>query len=1225
MRKAGKILIRITAGIGVVFVLLAVLVLLLPRFLDMDSIGREAAKTLESKYHIRTERVVLSILPYPHAVFHGIGMSVPEGITASAESITVYPRIFPLILGKFQPAEVTCLAPKIRFQLPKTVASPDPAPSQLVLTDFKDRLVQMQGTVFSALPRMVVDVDNAVLELHNEQGRLFWIDEIDIHATVRDAKIDVEVTAGKSNLWNALSLNGWFDGKDWKSSGELTLTGGSPQELIGYFSPSAGQRLGDSPIDLNIAFSSNGFDNGRVDFTASIPRMSLEEGTQNTVMQNGSLAGTFLIDSEQLDFTLSRFRFDYPRISLTGRYLQKFADPAVSLDIEGRETDAASVRRVVLAVQKENRTVQRIFEIIREGEIPSIIYSAHAARASDLDKMENFTIRGSLENGTVMAPKVDLLISNVHGDVVIVDGILDATGLTGKTATGSATSNGTLKVGLRKGDVPFHLDLPLNADLSELPEVLNRVVSNVIFKRELAEIKDVKGKTQGRLILGESTDHVKVKVDTGPFQLSGRYERIADPIELEGGSFSMEGSKIAAVSLAGKTGKTRFTQLGFGFDWGEGDIIEFTSHATAVLSLDIFNPWIQAHESWKKALNPPPKGVAILDSLVFKGPVHDRSKWVFNAGGAFDDVILQLRYLPGTVALKGGSFDFSKDTINLKRVNATLADSSLVVSGKLTGYLDDLHSADLAVSGHLGPATNKKIAELGRFPKALREFSNLTLNSSRFVWDKEGKTAFEGDIVLPSGPNIKINLLRTPEELSIEDLVIKDADSDAVIALKLKEKEFKLNFSGSLSNKTADKLLTENKLLTGPVQGKFKGQFYLDKPRKSTAQGQLRISGFQFPMNLREPARIENATIEAAENRINVKSAMISWNGSRISLGGAVTIAEDAYIVDMNTFADNLDLESILKERDEDRPPGNGQDENHTAGQPKKFWEAPLKGIVNVRVERLTYGKLIWNPANAAVSLSPGFFDVKINQANLCGISTSGDLNLTRDAAQLVTTSEAEDQDLESALACIFNKQHLITGKFSLKGNISAGGKNHELVKALDGEVHFKARDGRFFRFQTFAKIISALSITEIYRGQFPDLFTEGCAYDTIRAKGKIKNGKLTLSDSVIDGPCVKMVFRGEIDLVEKKMDVVALVSPLRTVDRIIGMVPLVGKILDGALSSVPVRVVGDISDPAVIPMSPTAVGEELLGLMKRTFQLPLTLIQPLTEDSAEAAPKPAE
>jgi hypothetical protein len=1223
MRKVWKILIWGAAGIGVIFLLLVTLALLLPRFVNMDSLGRDAARALESNYRIHSERVALSFLPYPHAVFYMPSMSVPELFTASAESITFYPKILPLFVGKFQPAKVDWRAPKVSLQLPTKDPLPDSITLRSVLSDLKDRLVQLHGSTFPTVPPMVVDVNNAALELDSGQDRRFWFKEIDLHAAVRASTIEMQIKTGKSNLWDALSFHGWADGNEWKSSGELLIKAGSPEDLIAYFFPSAGQRLGDSPVDLNLTFSTNGIDNARADFTASLQRLPLEEGTQNAVMLNGSLAGSLQIDKEHLDCTLSHFHFDYPRVSLTGRYLQEFADHRVTLDIAGRETDATSVRRAALAVERENQVVQHIFEIIREGEVPSILFSAHGTSPSDLDKTENFTIRGSIENGTILTPKVDLLVSNVRGDVVIANGILEATNLSGRTA-GSATSDGTLKIGLGSGDLPFHLDLPLNADLSELPEILNRVVPNEAFKRELSELKDVKGKAQGRLILGESLDNVNVQVNTGPFHASGRHERIPDAIELEGASFSLDGSKITAHSLTGKAGRTKFSQVDFGIDWGEGDFIEFNSHVMAVIALDIFNPWIQAHESWKKALNPAPKGVVILDSLVFKGPIHDRAKWIFSAGGAFEDVFLQTKYIPGLVELKGGVFDFSKETLNLKGVNTTLADSSLIVSGELTGYLDDLHSADLAISGHLGPESNKKIAELNGFPKSLRAFSNLTLNSSRFVWDKEGKTAFEGDIVLPAGPNINISLLRTPEELSIGNLAIKDADSDATISLNLKEREFDLDFSGSLSNKTADKLLTENKLLTGPIQGAFKSRFYLDNPRKSTAEGQLRIAGFQFPANLRVPARIETATIEAAGNRINVKNAMISWDGSRISLGGAITIAEDAYIVDMNAFADSLDLEEVLKEKSEDRPESSPPDEVKANGRPKKAWDTPIRGIINVRSERLTYGKLIWNPANAEVSLSPGFVDVKINQANLCGISTSGNVDITPDGTKWVTTSEARDQDLESTLACVFNKPHLITGKFSLNGNITAGGGNHDLARTLDGEVDFKAKDGRLYRFQTFAKIISALSITEIYRGQLPDLFEEGCAYHTIHAKGKIKNGKLTLSDSMIDGPCVKMIFRGEIDLAEKKMDVVAMVAPLRTVDRIIGMVPLVGRILDGALFSVPVRVVGDISDPAVIPMSPTAVGGELLGIMKRTFQLPFTLIQPLTENSAEAAQKPA-
>ncbi len=48
-----------------------------------------------------------------------------------------------------------------------------------------------------------------------------------------------------------------------------------------------------------------------------------------------------------------------------------------------------------------------------------------------------------------------------------------------------------------------------------------------------------------------------------------------------------------------------------------------------------------------------------------------------------------------------------------------------------------------------------------------------------------------------------------------------------------------------------------------------------------------------------------------------MKSAMISWNGSRLSLTGSVTISEGAYLVDMNAFADSLDLKSILEVQEE--------------------------------------------------------------------------------------------------------------------------------------------------------------------------------------------------------------------------------------------------------------------------------------------------------------------
>jgi len=56
MRKARKILIWGGAGAATIACLAAGLLLLLPRFIDMDAIGRNALATLETRYNIRSER-----------------------------------------------------------------------------------------------------------------------------------------------------------------------------------------------------------------------------------------------------------------------------------------------------------------------------------------------------------------------------------------------------------------------------------------------------------------------------------------------------------------------------------------------------------------------------------------------------------------------------------------------------------------------------------------------------------------------------------------------------------------------------------------------------------------------------------------------------------------------------------------------------------------------------------------------------------------------------------------------------------------------------------------------------------------------------------------------------------------------------------------------------------------------------------------------------------------
>jgi hypothetical protein len=1209
MTKAKKILIWVVSGVAILLILLTALTLPLPHILDTNAIGRNLAVELETRYHLRSERIKISFLPSPNVVMYDVRTTVPETLTVSVDTVSIHPRILPLFTGEFSPAEIELLNPRVTARLPEQSSETAPKSSSQRLLHLKEKISQFQATLLAAMPGVVIDIRNGGLELYAGQDRDFFFEEIDVKASRHDQRVDFELTSGKSDLWQALTFSGRFDFDTLKSSGELNLTGGNPRDLLRYLNVPLSGRIVDSQIDLALTLSTTGPKSVHADFTASVPQFTLDGEPQNTVMSNGALAGAFVVDNNGLNVSLSRFQFDYPRLNLTASYVERYSDHDVTLNIDGKETDAASVRSVMLAVYKEDPVVRRIFEIIREAEVPEIHFNAHVNSASDLKKPENFTIKCSIEKGVVFAPKAELLVSNVSGKVTIEDGILNATDISGQTA-GSSTSNGALRIGLQKDDSTFHLDLPLIADLSELPEVLKRVVRSEAFKRELSQITDVSGKTQGRLVLGESLHAVRVRVETGPFQLSGRYSRIPDPIHLEGSSFLLDGSKISMASLAGKSGKSSCERIDLNYDWGEEKLLEIDSQARSVFSMDLLNPYLRAQEYWKAFLDGPSTGLLVFNSLRFSGPPADRSKWVFNAGGSVEDVVVQTKRLNSPLTLKTGAFEINGENLALREISTVLADSSLVISGTVTGYPDRVRNVDLRLSGRLGPEGNKIAASLAGLPNSLRAIANLNLDNSRLTWDKGSKTAFQGEIELPGGPRIAINLVKTPQELSIEDLIIKDQDSDATISMNSGQNQLKIGFSGTLSNKTADRLLIENKLLTGPIEGKFKAHLYLDTPEKSIAQGEVRISGFQLPINLPVPARIESAAIQADGNKIDVKSAMISWNGSRLSLLGSITITGGAYLVEMNALADTFDLDSIFKSRESIA----SERENSARPDPgasKKAWEAPVRGTIRVRSEQLSFGKLTWNPAEADVVLNPGSIEVRLNQANLCGISTPGTITVTPEGLNIWLSPSAKDQNFESTLACLFNAQHILSGNYTLTGNLAAKRKDGSLAESLEGELELKAKDGRIFRFDASSKLIALLSITEIYRGVLPDLVHEGCTYNSLTAKGTIKNGKLVLSDAVVDGPCLKMVFHGEIDLVRKKVDVVALVAPMRTVERVAGAAPLVGKLLDEAFVTVPVSISGDLSDPTVVPLSPSAVGEELFGFMKRVFKLPFVIFSP--------------
>jgi hypothetical protein len=224
-------------------------------------------------------------------------------------------------------------------------------------------------------------------------------------------------------------------------------------------------------------------------------------------------------------------------------------------------------------------------------------------------------------------------------------------------------------------------------------------------------------------------------------------------------------------------------------------------------------------------------------------------------------------------------------------------------------------------------------------------------------------------------------------------------------------------------------------------------------------------------------------------------------------------------------------------------------------------------------------------------------------------------LEITPRAITIDLKPSAQNQELNPSVQCFSDKSAKIVGGFNLEGNIRAKGTAQTLIQNLNGDLKFYASKGRFHAgrsFRILINIFNILNVTDIFKGKLSNPETNGFAFNSIHANADIQNGKLVLNEMIIDGTSMNIVCQGDIDLVKKQMDVTALVAPLKTIDFFIKRTPLIKDIFGESLISIPVGITGHLENPRVSPLPPDKVGSGLLGIVKRTLQLPVKIIQPV-------------
>ncbi len=544
---------------------------------------------------------------------------------------------------------------------------------------------------------------------------------------------------------------------------------------------------------------------------------------------------------------------------------------------------------------------------------------------------------------------------------------------------------------------------------------------------------------------------------------------------------------------------------------------------------------------------------------------------------------------PYPVHVKGGTFDYENKKIVVGNLGVQMGKSSTtLVSG----------SVEWADNDYLSVKAADTALDLGELHVWLSSFASLKPGLGE-IQSVSGTASF-GSVELAGAPSdpagwelsgegnlkaVSIGVAGFSDRITLADADITSTPGRVSVS----------NAGVSLRNSTMTMDMVLSNYLTDLLEMRIDFAGTLEPGVMGELSGYIKLPEelvFSSPLSVKESSLVLRSGGEKPED------------GSLGASGGSAENSGRKLDLSMEIETDNLEWQDLPNDAPQNQePPRSGE------------WNSPVLGAVRLKSDNFKFKKLNWDSIDSVITFHDSGVNIDVNGANLCGIYTPGLLRINPPGLRFDFRPAASDGDLAAVIKCLLDKAGIISGAIDLKANISSDGSGQDLYNNLQGGVEINSRGGRVEKYGGLAKFFTFLNFGELFRGQGPEFGKEGFPYDKLTAKADVEEGKVLIREAVMDGPSIKVVCEGNVDLVNRKLNLELLVIPVMAVDSVIDKIPLVNFILGKNFVSIPIKVTGDISNPDVTTVSPSNVSFGLLGLIKQTLNIPVTIFKPVSRN----------
>lgn len=585
-----------------------------------------------------------------------------------------------------------------------------------------------------------------------------------------------------------------------------------------------------------------------------------------------------------------------------------------------------------------------------------------------------------------------------------------------------------------------------------------------------------------------------------------------------------------------------------------------------------------------------------------------RAAWNARVDIRKSDSSVTMEDLPGPVRLAAAAVNITGDTVRIDRADVAMLDGRAIASATI-GYGKGLRIEGTVPDGSVGEKLLAWLWKTAGSPPQVTLKTPIRIAVQRAAWSPKQPLDVAATGSFDAGPSVAAELGWTPGTLELRRAAIKDARSDATLALRVKKGLLEGRFSGSLQSASIGAMLKSAQPPTGGASGDMRFRVDLDHPERFSVVGKLTGKSVDLSWLLGRAVTIDRVDLAADGTTLRIREATVNWAGQHFALRGELARASDgAPIIDAQLESPGVVIDELLK--------GSGGKQDAPNDEKAKAeealwtqWPLPVRGRIALRSDFIQYGERKAAPVAATLVLEEQKASLEVLEIQLCGISLPLTAEATSAGVVIAARISARKQQLEQTARCLTERGLLISGEFDLSADLRTRGKLHQLLPNLEGTVRVESRRGRVMKFAMLGNILAMQNVAGLLDKSGPKLDEAGFPYRGLTASGRFDKGKFIIEESSFTSDAIGLAATGSISLEDGyNCELNVLVAPLGFVNAMARKIPLFGDVA-GVVTSVPVRVSGDIRDPRVLPLGIRAVGSQLVEILEKTARVPGKLL----------------